>query len=70
MTNNHLVITKIVELLPQYPEEISKRELCEKVGIKDYCLNSYLCSVTYMCMLCENENMLSRCENYYQNRGA
>lgn len=65
MSANHEVIVKMLEIIPQYPEQITRHDLCEKLGIKDMTLNSYLCSATSIAMICEDGPMLSRCEAYY-----
>ncbi len=65
MSANSEMIRKILDNIPQYPEEITKRKLCKIVGIKSETLNSYLCTATYISMVCENGEFISRCDKFY-----
>ena len=65
MSKNHSIILKIIENIPQYPKEIDKKTLCDNLGIPYNRLNSYLCTATYMAMISETKNTLTRCEEYY-----
>lgn len=69
MGDNRVIILKIIENIPQYPEEINKKVLCKNVGIP-YCrLNSYLCTATYMAIIGETDTTLTRYEKYYSCKG-
>ena len=65
MSDNNSIILKIIENIPQYPKEIEKRTLCRNLGIPYNRLNSYLCTATYMAMIGETSETLTRCEEYY-----
>lgn len=64
-TENQKLILRILNLIPQYPQEITKVSLCKQIGIDYNRLNCYLSSVSNSIMIGETESTLTRCEEYY-----
>ena len=67
-TEYRKIVNNLVLAIPQYPDEISRKELCNKIGIRSDLFDSYMCSATYVANIAEYNGMFTRCEEYYTKR--
>ena len=56
---------RVLNLIPQYPMGITQKEIKRTLGLKGTDINCYLYALTNNFMVCEDEGLISRCDEYY-----